>query len=64
MPVLFLHQNFPGQFVHVEAALRREGGHELLAIVPDSHDRPASIERRNYGFDPKGVRTNVRLAQH
>jgi glycosyltransferase involved in cell wall biosynthesis len=63
MRVLFLHQNYPGQFVHLESALRREGGHELVAVVPASHPRPILIPRRTYAFDPERVRTSVRLAE-
>jgi glycosyltransferase involved in cell wall biosynthesis len=32
MKLLFLHQNFPGQFRHLVAALAHEGGHELVAL--------------------------------
>jgi glycosyltransferase involved in cell wall biosynthesis len=51
MRVLFLHQNFPGQFLHVASALRRQAGHELLAVVPEGHDRPPLIPLRAYRFD-------------
>ncbi|MDV3443557.1 hypothetical protein R0G64_29515 [Pseudomonas otitidis] len=34
MRVLFIHQNFPGQFRHLVAHLaRREAGHRLIACV-------------------------------
>ncbi len=62
MRVLFLHQNFPGQFRHVASALRQQGGHELLALVPAGHDRPRIIPVRTYSFDPRQVRTNLALA--
>src|SRR5580692_7303878 len=64
MRVLFLHQNYPGQFVHVAAALRRQGGHDLLAVTPESHIRPILIPRRTYSFDPTRAQTSVRLARH
>ena len=31
MKFLFIHQNFPGQFVHVAGALARQG-HEVVAL--------------------------------
>jgi glycosyltransferase involved in cell wall biosynthesis len=64
MRILFLHQNFPGQFLHVASALRRQGGHELMAVVPDSNERPPLIPVRTYHFDPRTVRTTVKLADH
>ena len=64
MRVLFLHQNFPGQFLQVAIALRQQSGHELLALVPTGHDRPQIIPVRTYPFDPRHARTNVSLARH
>jgi glycosyltransferase involved in cell wall biosynthesis len=64
MRILFLHQNFPGQFLHVASALRRQSGHQMIAIVPDSNDRPPLIPTRVYHFDPGFVRTSVQLADH
>lgn len=62
--ILFLHQNFPGQFLHVAAYLQRQGGHDLVSIVPETNTRPRVIPTRTYHFDPKGLRTNVLLARH
>jgi hypothetical protein len=47
--VLFLYQNFPGQFLHVASALQQQAGHELLALVPAGYDRPRVLlnEARN-----------------
>jgi len=64
MRILFLHQNFPGQFLHVAAALGRQGGHDLLAVVPEGHNGRIPIPRRTYRFDLKRVQTSVRLARH
>jgi glycosyltransferase involved in cell wall biosynthesis len=62
--ILFLHQNFPGQFLHVAAALRNSREHELLAVVPESHNLPHIIPMRTYAFDPLKTRTNIALARH
>ncbi len=64
MRILFLHQNFPGQFLQVAAALQLQSTHELLALVPSGHDRPPIIPVRTYAFDPRHARTNVPLARH
>lgn len=40
MKILFVHQNFPGQFKHLAGTLARRG-HQVLALVP--RDRAAAI---------------------
>ena len=64
MRILFLHQNFPGQFLQVATALQQQSGHQLLALVPAGHDNPHIIPVRTYPFDPRQARTNVPLARH
>jgi glycosyltransferase involved in cell wall biosynthesis len=64
MRVLFLHQNFPGQFLHVAAHLQREGGHDLVAVVPEANTRPRMVPTRTYRFDPRSVSTTVPLARY
>ena len=64
MRILFLHQNFPGQFLHVAAALRRNPEHEILAVVPESHRLPHIIPMHTYKFDASHIRTNVMLAKY
>jgi glycosyltransferase involved in cell wall biosynthesis len=62
--ILFLHQNFPGQFLHVATALRQHPEHELLAVVPESHKLPRIVPMRTYKFDPLHARTNIGLAKY
>jgi glycosyltransferase involved in cell wall biosynthesis len=62
--ILFLHQNFPGQFRQVATALRQQSGHELLALVPAGLDGPQIIPVRTYPFDPRHARTNIPLAKY
>ena len=64
MRVLFLHQNFPGQFLQAAMALRQQARHELLALVPAGHSRSRIIPIRTYQFDPGHARTNVPLAKY
>lgn len=32
MNILFIHQNFPGQFRHIAQSLIQEGGHNVLCL--------------------------------
>jgi glycosyltransferase involved in cell wall biosynthesis len=48
MRILFLHQNFPGQFHHVAQALAASGAHHPLALIPTDNQRPQSIPVRRY----------------
>ena len=64
MRVLFLHQNFPGQFLHVAAALQYQGGHEPIAVVPETNTRPPLIPTRTYTFDPGCERAGASFASY
>lgn len=60
--VLFLHQNFPAQFVHVAQALKRAGRYNLLALVPEGNRRPPLVDTRTYPFDPAQARSPIHPA--
>ena len=32
MRILFVHQNFPGQYLHIVQRLARQGSHQLVAL--------------------------------
>jgi glycosyltransferase involved in cell wall biosynthesis len=53
MRALFLHQNFPGQFRHVAAALAREPGAEIIAIT-DAGNKQAvdGVRTLRYRLEP------------
>ena len=42
MKILFVHQNFPGQFLHLAPELARRG-HECLALTDGGNQRASEI---------------------
>lgn len=50
MRVLFLHQNFPGQFGHVAQALAARPGTEVLALADAANPRPIVVPTLRYTF--------------
>ena len=50
MNILFIHQNFPGQYVHIVRALARQGGHQLVALglKPRSANCPDGVHYHQY----------------
>lgn len=53
MRILFLHQNFPGQFLAVAKALQASGQHEILAITDAANKRPEIVRTIRYPFNSK-----------
>ena len=45
------------------AALEGEGGHDLLAVVPQSNDRVHTIKTSTYSFVAKNTRTDLGIAK-
>lgn len=54
MKVLFVHQNFPGQFLHLAPELQRRG-HACLALTDGQNKRPSAIPVVRYKHDPVAV---------
>ena len=52
MRILFIHQNFPGQYVHIARALAKQGGHQLVAfgLKERSPLCPAGVHYRRYSL--------------
>lgn len=47
MKILFVHQNFPGQFVRLAPALAARG-HEILALTDEENKRPSPVRVVRY----------------
>ncbi len=47
MKILFIHQNFPGQFLHLAPEMVRRG-HDVLALTDDANQRQSSIRTVRY----------------
>ena len=54
MKVLFVHQNFPGQFLRLAPELQRRG-HECLALTDGQNKRPSAVPVVRYKHDPVAV---------
>lgn len=54
MKVLFVHQNFPGQFPHLAPALAARG-HQCLALTDQGNQRPSPIPVLRYRHAPAAV---------
>ncbi len=52
MKILFVHQNFPGQFPHLAPALARRG-HQVLALTDEKNQRPSPVRVVKYASPPK-----------
>jgi hypothetical protein len=61
MNVLFLHQNFPGQFLHVAQALKNRAGVRAMAITDAANKRPDLLPTIRYAFDPRSAGKPHRL---
>lgn len=64
MRVLFLHQNFPGQFLHIVLALRRKRDVEMIAVTDSANQNPILIPTIHYSFDPNLAGQSNPFAAH
>jgi glycosyltransferase involved in cell wall biosynthesis len=59
--ILFVHQNFPGQFPHLSQALKARG-HEVMALTVESNQRASPVPVLKYRFTaPEIDRTVTRM---
>lgn len=64
MRILFIHQNFPGQFVHLAAALK-SNGHDVLALTANSNLNKTNLPTVRYRWQPRYIDKSVtRLGTH
>lgn len=54
MKILFVHQNFPGQFLHLAPELERRG-HEVRALTDAVNNRQFKTQAFRYKFEPAPV---------
>lgn len=54
MKILFLHQNFPGQFLHLAPELARRG-HECVALTDSSNTRAGGVPILRYRHEAEKV---------
>lgn len=52
MKILFVHQNFPAQFLHLAPALA-DRGHEVLALTDETNERPSPVRVVKYAHPPR-----------
>ena len=52
MKLLFVHQNFPGQFPHIAPEMARRG-HDVLALTDQGNARPSPVRVARYATPPK-----------
>ena len=59
MNILFIHQNFPGQYVHVAQQLAQRGGHQLVALGINQLDKSREISSKLQYFQYSPMRGNA-----
>jgi glycosyltransferase involved in cell wall biosynthesis len=52
--LLFVHQNFPGQFLHLAPEMQRRG-HDVRALTDANNKNPSDVPVLRYGFKPEKV---------
>ena len=63
MRYLFVHQNFPGQFLHLLRHLVAEGGHELVFVTEANDNRMRGVRKVLYQLD-RAPRPGDQCATH
>ena len=58
MKILFVHQNFPGQFLHVAPALVRRG-HDVLALTVNTNPRKFEVNSARYQYTGKDIKAET-----
>ncbi|UGQ45245.1 glycosyltransferase [Massilia endophytica] len=65
MNILFIHQNFPAQFVHLSAALAAERGNRVVALAFNDNPAPPGVEVQRYRLlRERAPQTHALLAEN
>ncbi len=54
MKILFVHQNYPGQYLHLAPEMQKRG-HDVLAMTDAANTRKISVPHIRYTFKPQVV---------
>jgi glycosyltransferase involved in cell wall biosynthesis len=64
MKILFAHQNYPGQFLHIAPVLAKRG-HHVCALTPVDNKRAITIDNARYPFSGSNITTrNFGISAH
>ncbi len=63
MRILFVHQNFPGQYPHVARALKARG-HDVAALTIAGNKRAELVTTHRYAYKPAPSPERLPLASH
>ena len=55
MNILFIHQNFPGQFRHIAQALVKAGGHQIMSLCSETAPGLPGVQSIVYKTERKGT---------
>ena len=61
MKLLFVHQNFPGQFPHIAPEMARRG-HDVLALTDQGNARPSPVTIPTHASSSARKRSNASLS--
>ncbi len=62
MDVLFVHQNFPAQFIHVAQALRRRPGVRAAVVTDAANETQDFLPTARYRWGPERAGSPERIA--
>lgn len=64
MDILFVHQNFPAQFVHVARALKERPGLRLAVVTHKGNEQQETLPGARYGWESKRAGSPHRIAEN